>query len=101
MIVKFYSHAERECSALIFPAAISYCFEDFCGICDLADAAKRHFETLNYHKINFDLFSPFRFFSLVSLRTSYARAYYIIKDIIPLFERIIKGRRRHRCRPDF
>ena len=99
--MKFCWPAEKARSAAVFPATIPYCFEDFCGMHDFADAARRHPAILNYHKFNCDLFSCFTLLSPVSSHTRRARAYYIIKDIMPLFEIIIKGRRRHRRRPGF
>ena len=101
MIMKFCCFGERDCPALTFPAEIPYCFRSFCGSYDLAVAAKRRSVILNYHKFNFDLFSCFTLLSPASLHMSRARAYYIVKDIMPLFEIIIKGRRRHRRRPGF
>ena len=101
MIMKFCCFGERGCPALTFPAEIPYCFRSFCGSYDLADAARRHPAILNYHKFNFDLFSCFTLLSPASLHMSRARAYYIVKDIMSLFEIIIKGRRRHRRRPGF
>ena len=99
--MKFCCFGERDCPALTFPAEIPYCFRSFFGSYDLADAARRHPAILNYHKFNFVLLSRLVLLSPASLHMSRARAYYIVKDIMPLFEIIIKGRRRHRRRPGF
>ena len=101
MIMKLCCFGERDCPALTFPAEIPYCFRSFCGSYDLAVAAKRRSVILNYHKFNFDLFSCFHLLAPCFFSTPRARAYYIVKDIMSLFEIIIKGRRRHRRRPGF
>lgn len=101
MIMKFCCFGERDCPALTFPAEIPYCFRSFCGSYDFADAARLHPAILNYHKFNFVLLSRLVPLSPASLHMSRARAYYIVKDIMPLFEIIIKGRRRLRRRPGF